>query len=122
MGLSHPTELPVWRKLEKQAYKINRPENHLKHLIASPERFSNFSLNTEGFLYDFSRQRVDKPTMSLLLELAEQRALLQQFNVMHTGALVNRTEKRAALHTASRNLQTVMSSKQNRKEKREYIH
>lgn len=103
MSRPHPTELPVWKKLEKQTYILNQPEKHLRWLLDHPDRLSHFSCSTTGFFYDFSRQRADGTTLSLLLELAEERDLLQQFNAMVSGAIVNRTENRAALHTASRN-------------------
>ncbi|MFC1828755.1 glucose-6-phosphate isomerase [Thermodesulfobacteriota bacterium] len=96
------TNTPVWNKLKKQADVMNRPENHLKHLIKVKDRLEKFSRNGAGLFYDFSRQRIDEKTMDLLLELAEERMLKQQFvNMMH-GEKVNTAENRAALHTASR--------------------
>lgn len=94
--------LPVWKQLATQARRIDTPENHLRHLIRQPGRLADFSLQSDGFFYDFSRQRVDRPIIELLLELAENRDLLTQFRQMQSGALVNNTEKRAALHTAAR--------------------
>lgn len=81
---------------------MNQSENHLKYLIEQPDRLSDFSLKAEAFFYDFSRQRLNGVTLSLLLELAKERDVLQQFSAMRSGAIVNRTEDRAALHTASR--------------------
>jgi glucose-6-phosphate isomerase len=102
MKQSIPATLSVWQQLKTQAQVINRPEMHLKHLIQHPERLTDFSIKTDGFFYDFSRQRVDKETMALLLELARERELPEQFENMRSGAKVNQTENRAALHTASR--------------------
>jgi glucose-6-phosphate isomerase len=89
-------------KLIKHAASINRPENHLKNLIKADGRIENYSIHGANIFYDYSRQRVDKDTMTLLFELAEEKQLNQQFNDMMTGQKVNVTENRAALHTALR--------------------
>lgn len=94
---------PLWNRLKTQADIISRPENHLKNLIKEKDRIENFSLKGGGIFYDFSRQRVDAKTMSLLLDLAAERKLSQQFQAMMRGEKINVTENRAALHTASRN-------------------
>jgi len=97
------TELPVWKKLKQRANVMNRPENHLKHLIHQEMRLENFSLKGSGIFFDFSRQRIDETTMNLLFELAETRQIRERFRSMVNGEIVNTTENRAALHTASRN-------------------
>jgi len=97
-----PAQLPIWQKLTARARKINQPENHLRHLIQHPGRLTRFSIKSDHFFYDFSRQRVDMETMALLFDLARERNLPEQFIHMCSGAKVNYTENRAALHTASR--------------------
>lgn len=92
----------VWKSLRQHASIMARPEKHLKNLIKEESRLERFSLKGAGIFYDFSRQRVDEKTMSLLLELAETEGLRQKFNCMVSGEKINTTEKRAALHTASR--------------------
>ncbi len=96
-------DLPVWKKLKKHACEMQSQDYHLKHLIKETGRLKKFSLdNSHGFFFDFSRQRVNKKTMDLLFELAEIRKLNDKFKSMVSGSLVNRTENRAALHTATR--------------------
>ncbi len=95
---------PVWKKLKEHAEYIKRPENHLKYLIAKKDRLKNFSLKSVDFFYDFSRQRVDDKAMDLLFELAETAEVQKKYQAMIRGEKINVTEKRAALHTASRNL------------------
>lgn len=95
-------ELPVWKNLKKNADAMNRPEKHLKNLIKEKDRLEKFSLKGAGIFYDFSRQRADEKTMDLLFELAEKRKLKELFTSMVRGEKINTTEKRAALHTASR--------------------
>ncbi|MFO7665621.1 MAG: glucose-6-phosphate isomerase [Desulfobacterales bacterium] len=94
--------IPEWKKLKKHAGIINRKENHLKYLAGKKGRIENFSLEGAGIFYDFSRQRVNAKTMELLFQLAENRGIKKQFKSMTDGEIVNNTENRAALHTASR--------------------
>jgi len=94
---------PIWEALLRHAEVMNRPENHLKYLLESHDRVSKFSLKSAGIFYDFSRQRLDEKTMDLLLELAEDRRLKEQFSAMVHGEKMNTTENRPALHTAARN-------------------
>lgn len=91
-----------WNQLKEQAEVINQPEKHLKNLIKENARLEKFSLKGGGIFYDFSRQRLDENTLKLLLELAEERKLKAHFQAMMSGEKINTTEKRAALHTASR--------------------
>ncbi len=96
-------DVPVWKNLKQRAEIISQPENHLKYLIKQEQRLEKFSLKRGGIFYDFSRQRIDEKTLELLLDLAKERELKNQFQSMISGEKINNTEKRAALHTASRN-------------------
>jgi glucose-6-phosphate isomerase len=96
-------DIPVWKKLIRQADIMSRPEKHLKYLLEEKDRLVNFSLNGAGMFYDFSRQRVDEKTMELLFKLSDARRLKQKFTAMACGEKINTTENRAALHTATRN-------------------
>ena len=93
-----------WKALEDRARSFSEPENHLKHLIRSPERLERFSLSAAGLFYDFSRQRLDTETLELLRALAASAGAADRFRRMQTGERVNRSENRAALHTACRDL------------------
>jgi len=79
------------------------PQHHLRHLLEDPDRLAAFSLTGSGLFMDYSRQRVDQETMTLLYQLAEQSKILNRFGEMVVGARLNVSEKRAALHTAARN-------------------
>ena len=100
-------EIPVWNKLIQQAEIMERPEKHLKHLLADKDRLEKYSLKAAEIIYDFSRQRLDDKTMDLLFELAEILKLKQQFISMSSGEKINTTENRAALHTAARNFSDI---------------
>ncbi len=86
-----------------RAEVMDQPQNHLKHLIAEPDRLSTFSLTASDVFFDFSRQRIDLITLELLFELARTRGVLEKFAAMTRGEKLNVTENRAALHTATRN-------------------
>ncbi len=96
------TDLPEWNGLKTHAETFSHPETHLKHLLDEPGRFSTFSRSGGGLFYDFSRQRIDGTALGLLIDLAEKRQVRRHFREMMAGAVVNVTERRAALHTACR--------------------
>lgn len=102
METRKPSDLPVWRQLQQRAEIINRPENHLRHLLVDADRLAAFSIKGAGLFFDFSRQRLDRETLSGLYALAEEMGAQAGFEAMMSGAIVNPTEKRPALHTASR--------------------
>ncbi|PPD46119.1 MAG: glucose-6-phosphate isomerase [Methylocystis sp.] len=68
-------------------------------------RFANFSVALgDDFLFDFSKHKVTRETLDLLLALANVRHLEARRDALLTGEAVNNTEKRAAMHMALRNL------------------
>lgn len=93
-----------WMNLRQHATTMQDAQKHLRHLLEDPERLSSFSLTGGGLFMDYSRQRVDRRTMAQLYQLAKKPRILDRFKEMVTGARVNVSEKRAALHTAARNL------------------
>ncbi|MBT3312514.1 MAG: glucose-6-phosphate isomerase [Desulfobacterales bacterium] len=96
------TKFPVWKKLTHHADMMHQPEMHLKNLLKDNKRLNNFSNKGSNIFFDYSRHRVNKMTMDLLFELAENRKAIELFNAMTKGEKVNNTENRAALHTATR--------------------
>lgn len=65
-------------------------------------RGQNFAIATPYMYYDFSRQRINKEALQILLSWAESRNLKQKIDAMFSGEKINRTEERAVLHTALR--------------------
>lgn len=102
MGRPTMHELDEFQRLCRQAKKFTRPEYHLKHLIRDPERFSSFTMGTSSLFFDFSRQRIDQETMTALYALSRKTGALETYSQMTGGSRVNKTEKRAALHTGAR--------------------
>ncbi len=103
MAQSDVSSLPAWKSLNAHADRMNLPENHLKHLVQTPDRLERCSIKGAGMFYDFSRQRIDSKVIDGLTALADEKKLIQSFKDMMSGARVNTTEGRAALHTAARN-------------------
>ena len=66
------------------------------------DRFERFSLGLDGLFLDYSKNRVTTGTMDLLLALAREADVEGRRAAMFSGAIVNTTENRAALHTALR--------------------
>ncbi|MNK35697.1 Glucose-6-phosphate isomerase [compost metagenome] len=65
-------------------------------------RFKEFSLETENFLFDYSKNLADSRTIELLLDLAKETELKSAIKSMFAGDKINETEGRAVLHTALR--------------------
>ncbi len=70
---------------------------------AEPERFSTFCRKLPGATFDFSKHRIGKETLGLLVALAEQAQLSMYIEGMFCGEEINFTEGRKVLHTALRN-------------------
>ena len=71
---------------------------------ADPARFERFSVTLDDLLFDYSKCAVNKQTMQLLQQLAEDAQVSERREAMFCGDHINLTEDRAVLHTALRNL------------------
>ena len=65
-------------------------------------RFEKFSIKFGDILFDYSKNRINEKTISLLTEFARHAGLKDAVNKMFSGEKINFTEKRAVLHTALR--------------------
>jgi glucose-6-phosphate isomerase len=73
-----------------------------------PQRGTALTFSCAGIAADFSKQRIDAQALSLLTALARERGLLPAIEALFSGARVNSTEKRPALHMALRGDEHVM--------------
>ena len=81
----------------------NRQLPTIKELFAAdPQRGRNFSDSAGDIYLDYSKNQLDGPTASLLLELARERNVEAWRDAMFSGQKINTTENRAVLHTALR--------------------
>src|SRR6516164_9267669 len=91
----------VWRALEDH-YGTMRGR-HLRDLFAEvPARGERMTAEAAGVFLDYSKNRVEDETLSLLVELAEQSGLRERIDAMFRGEKINVTENRAVLHVALR--------------------
>jgi len=98
----NPTQTKAWKQLEAHYQTIR--DKHLRTLFEDdPQRFSKFSLLHKDLLVDYSKNRIDDTTLSLLLQLADELDLRSGIEAMFSGQSINETEGRAVLHTALRN-------------------
>jgi len=95
------TELPAWKALENHWRAIEG--THLRSLFGDdPARAQDMAIDAAGIYFDFSKNRITRDTLSLLIDLANQCGLAERIQAMFRGAQINRTEKRAVLHVALR--------------------
>ena len=96
----NPTHTEAWKNLQEH-FATNDFE--MRSLFEyNPERFSQFSIKRENYLFDFSKNLIDEKTLELLLNLAEECKLDEAIKAMFSGEIINETENRAVLHTALR--------------------
>jgi glucose-6-phosphate isomerase len=76
---------------------------HLRSLFATDaDRGTRFVLEAAGLYVDYSKHRVSRETISLLLDLARARGLEDRIAAMMRGDRINVTENRPVLHVALR--------------------
>ncbi|WP_107689143.1 glucose-6-phosphate isomerase [Neisseria wadsworthii] len=92
---------PIWQALNEH-YAHTRSIEMRHQFSAEPERFSRMHEKLHGMLVDFSKNRVNEETLSLLCRLAETAGLPEKAEAMRRGGIINTSEKRAVLHTALR--------------------
>jgi glucose-6-phosphate isomerase len=91
----------AWKKLQEH-FKVTG-HRHLRELFAEdPHRGEQFTLEAAGIYLDYSKNRISRTTLPLLVELAEESGLREQIDAMFSGSAINVSEHRSALHTALR--------------------
>lgn len=95
-------ETEQWRNLEQ--HWRDTAELHMRDLFRNdPKRFELMHLQAAGLFLDYSKNRITRETMGLLLALAEAADLPEWIRRMYAGEHINNTEDRAVLHVALRN-------------------
>lgn len=95
------SQSPAWQALS--LHQTAMKETRIRDLFAGdPGRARTFSVDVGALHLDYSKQRVNAETMQLLAALAVQADLPGKIAAMYSGANVNYTENRPALHTALR--------------------
>lgn len=106
-SVSHPPtatsrrELPAWRALQRHVDELAGVT--LRTLFdQDPERARDLAFETCGIYVDFSKHRITRTTLQLLLDLAQQCDVTQRRDAMFAGEKINLSEHRAVLHVALR--------------------
>ncbi|MBU9763494.1 glucose-6-phosphate isomerase [Mycobacterium sp. TNTM28] len=95
------TATPAWQALSKHYDEIG--DVHLTELFAQdPERGTELVLTVGDLYIDYSKHRVTRKTLELLVELARTAGLEARRDAMFAGEHINTSEDRAVLHTALR--------------------
>ena len=99
--------MPETRRTAFQALAAHARTMQSAHIVdlfaADPDRFARFSARHDDLLLDYSKNRVNDETMSLLFALARGSKLDEWRARMFAGDRINMTEGRAVWHVALRN-------------------
>ncbi|WP_370499935.1 glucose-6-phosphate isomerase [Mycolicibacterium sp. jd] len=95
------TATPAWQALSRHHDEISAKD--LRGLFTDdPARGTGFALTVGDLYIDYSKHRVTRETLDLLLDLARAAGLPAKRDAMFSGAHINTSEDRAVLHTALR--------------------
>ncbi|NIL76633.1 glucose-6-phosphate isomerase [Rhodococcus sp. B10] len=95
------TGTEAWTNLKAHHSSIG--ETDLRTLFADdPDRGREFTLTAGDLHIDYSKHRIDRETVSLLVELARAADIEGRRDAMFAGEHINTSEDRAVLHTALR--------------------
>ncbi len=99
----NPTKTEAWRKLQQHFSEMKKV--HMMDLFKDdPARENRMIMEWNNFQVDFSKNRITDKTLSLLTELAEEVKLKEAIQLQFSGEKINKTEDRAVLHMALRDL------------------
>jgi len=91
----------AWKALTRHHGEI--ADQHLREFFAEdPDRGRELTLTVGDLYIDYSKHRVTRETLTLLVDLARAAGLEQRRDAMYAGEHINTSEDRAVLHTALR--------------------
>ncbi|MBF6172683.1 glucose-6-phosphate isomerase [Nocardia blacklockiae] len=95
------TATAAWRKLRDHHAAL--ADRHLREFFAEdPDRGRELTLEVADLRIDYSKHRVTRETLDLLVELAEAAGVPQRRDAMFAGEHINTSEDRAVGHVALR--------------------
>ncbi|MDG1871127.1 MAG: glucose-6-phosphate isomerase, partial [Flavobacterium sp.] len=98
---NNPTTTQSWSKLQEH-YQQMKNSSIQEMFAADNTRVDKLNIQWNDFLVDYSKNIITPETMTLLVDLANEMGLKEAINDYFEGALINKTEGRAVLHTALR--------------------
>ena len=96
----NPTATSAWKELTKHFSDIQNI--NIKDLAKDVNRKEDFSLIFDDLSVDFSKNKITKETVQLLVDLAKEVDLKDAIDKQYSGEVINVTEGREVLHTALR--------------------
>ena len=97
----NPTSTKSWSKLVSH-FKEIKSKTIVSYFDENPNRSDELTIKWKDFYVDFSKNRLDKQTISLFTDLLNEIQLKDSISKYFTGDKINKTENRAVLHTALR--------------------
>lgn len=97
------TELLSWNLLQKEADRVRLNSDSLTCVVPDSNNYES-SKQINCIEYDYSRQRVNRTIIDLLIDLANEVKLQEKIDNLINGKKINISENRPALHTALRDL------------------
>lgn len=98
---SQISDSPAWNALVRHHDEVG--EKHLRDIFAEdPDRGTDLTLTVGDLYIDYSKHRVTRETVELLVDLAKAAGLEAHRDAMYSGVHINTSEDRAVLHTALR--------------------
>src|ERR1700742_2884029 len=95
------TATPAWDALRRHHEQVGT--THLRQFFAEdPDRGRELTVSVGDLYIDYSKHRVTRETLHLLIDLARTARLEQQRDAMFSGVHINTSVNRAVLHTALR--------------------
>ncbi len=100
-GRTDLTASPEWAALAEHHQSVE--PRHLRQLFAEdPGRVAALTASAADLVLDFSKHRITRDTVALLVALARRAGLAERTAAMFRGEHLNTSEGRAVLHTALR--------------------
>jgi len=96
----NPTTTNSWKELTTHFNEIQNI--NIKDLSKEDNRKEEFSIEFDDLLVDYSKNRITKKTINLLVALAKEVGLKEAIESQFSGEKINVTEDRAVMHTALR--------------------
>ncbi|XP_040996797.1 glucose-6-phosphate isomerase, cytosolic isoform X2 [Juglans microcarpa x Juglans regia] len=94
------SDTDAWKDLKGHVEETKK--THLRDLMGDVDRCKSMTVEFDGMLLDYSRQRATLETIDKLFKLAQVAHLKEKINHMYTGERINSTENRPVLHVALR--------------------
>lgn len=102
LSARYPVDLPAWQALATHYRRDLRGRSIAQMAGKDRRRHEGFALQAGDLHLDYSKNLLNARTRTLLMRLAREARLGDAIEAMFSGAVINETENRPALHVALR--------------------